>query len=62
MGAEKKSAAEMIAEFLQDAAVLVLVFYPLEMRTLTRIDQILILVISLFLLFLGIMIEVRRKA
>ena len=62
MGAEKKSVAEMIAEFLRDAAVLVLVFYPLEMRTITRVDRVLLLVISLFLLFLGIMIEARRKA
>jgi len=52
----------MIGEFLRDTAVLVLVFYPLEMKALTRIDRELILVVSLLLLVLGITIEVRRKA
>jgi hypothetical protein len=62
MATEKKSAWEMIGEFLRDTAVLVLVFYPLEMKALTRIDRELILVVSLLLLVLGITIEVRRKA
>jgi hypothetical protein len=62
MATEKKSAREMIGEFLRDTAVLVLVFYPLEMKALTRLDRALILLVSLLLLILGITIEVRRKA
>jgi hypothetical protein len=61
MATERKSAWEMIGEFLRDTAVLVLVFYPLEIRTLTRIDRELIFAVSLFLLSLGIIIEVWRK-
>lgn len=61
MASEKKSAWEMIGEFLRDTAVLVLVFYPLEIRTLTRFDRELVFALSLFLLTLGIIIEVRRK-
>jgi hypothetical protein len=33
----------MIGEFLRDVAILVLVFYPLDMKPLSRIDRELIL-------------------
>ncbi len=52
----------MLGEFLRDTAILVLVFYPLDVKPLTRIDRELILVASAFLLTLGIIIERRRKA
>ena len=51
----------MIGEFLRDTAILVLVFYPLDVKPLTRVDRELILVVSFILLTLGIIIEVRRK-
>jgi len=51
----------MIGEFLRDTAILVLVFYPLDLKPLTRADRELILVASFFLLALGIIIERRRK-
>lgn len=61
MSSETKSVAEMIGEFLRDTAILVLVFYPLDVKPLTRVDRELILVVSFILLTLGIIIEVRRK-
>ena len=60
MAADRKSVSEMIGEFLRDVAILVLVFYPLDMKPLSRIDRELIVVASVLLLTLGIIIERRR--
>jgi len=60
VAADRKSVSEMIGEFLRDVAILVLVFYPLDMKPLSRIDRELIVVASVLLLTLGIIIERRR--
>lgn len=62
MAAEKKSVSEMIGEFLRDVAILVLVFYPLDMKPLSRIDREHIVIASVLLLSLGIIIERRRRS
>ena len=62
MAADRKSVSEMIGEFLRDVAILVLVFYPLDMKPLSRIDRELIVVASVLLLTLGIIIERRRRS
>jgi hypothetical protein len=59
---DKKSVSEMIGEFLRDVAILVLVFYPLDMKPLSRIDRELIVIASVLLLSLGIIIERRRRS
>lgn len=62
MASDKKSVSEMIGEFLRDVAILVLVFYPLDMRPLSPIDRELIVIASVSLLSLGIIIERRRRS
>jgi len=62
VAADRKSVSEMIGEFLRDVAILVLVFYPLDMKPLSRIDRELIVVASVLLLTLGIIIERRRRS
>jgi hypothetical protein len=52
----------MIGEFLRDVAILVLVFYPVDMKPLSRIDRELIVIASVLLLSLGIIIERRRRS
>ena len=61
MASDKKSVSEMIGEFLRDVAILVLVFYPVDMKPLSRIDRELIVIASVLLLSLGIIIERRRR-
>jgi hypothetical protein len=51
----------MIGEFLRDVAILVLVFYPLDMKPLSLFDRELIVIASASLLSLGIMIDRRRR-
>ena len=62
MASDKKSVSEMIGEFLRDVAILVLVFYPLDMRPLSPIDRELIVIASVSLLSLGIIIERTRRS
>ena len=62
MASDKKSVSEMIGEFLRDVAILVLVFYPLDMKPLSRIDRELIVIASVLLLSLGIIVERRRRS
>jgi hypothetical protein len=62
VASDKKSVSEMIGEFLRDVAILVLVFYPLDMRPLSPIDRELIVIASVSLLSLGIIIERRRRS
>ena len=62
MASDKKSVSEMIGEFLRDVAILVLVFYPVDMKPLSRIDRELIVIASVLLLSLGIIIERRRRS
>jgi hypothetical protein len=62
MANEKKSVAEMIGEFLRDIAILVLVFYPLDLKPLTPLDRELIVLICLSFLTMGIIIERRRRS
>ena len=61
MASDKKSVSEMIGEFLRDVAILVLVFYPLDTKPLSRLDRELIVIVSASLLSLGIIIERRRR-
>jgi len=61
VASDKKSVSEMIGEFLRDVAILVLVFYPVDMKPLSRIDRELIVIASVLLLSLGIIIERRRR-
>jgi len=58
---EKKSTAEMLGEFLRDVGVLVLVFYPLELRGATRGDRELMFAVSALCLVLGIIFERGRR-
>jgi hypothetical protein len=62
MATEKKSAAEMIGEFLRDIAILVLVFYPLDLKPLTPLDRKLIVLACLSFLTMGIIKERRRTS
>lgn len=62
MASDKKSVSEMIGEFLRDVAILVLVFYPLDMKPLSRMDRELIVIASVLLLSFGIIIERRRRS
>jgi hypothetical protein len=57
VASDKKSVSEIIGEFLRDVAILVLVFYPLDMKQLSLFDRELIVIASASLLSLGIMIE-----
>ena len=58
---EKKPVLEMLAEFLREVVVLVLVFYPLEMRNISRQDKELIILVSVLFLTLGIIVERQRR-
>ncbi len=62
MASDKTSVSEMIGEFLRDVAILVLVFYPLDMKPLSRMDRELIVIASVLLLSFGIIIERRRRS
>jgi hypothetical protein len=62
VASDRKSVSEMIGEFLRDVAILVLVFYPVDMKPLSRIDRELIVIASVLLLSLGIIIERRRRS
>jgi hypothetical protein len=62
VASDKKSVSEMIGEFLRDVAILVLVFYPLDMKPLSRMDRELIVIASVLLLSFGIIIERRRRS
>lgn len=56
-----KSRTEMYAEFLREMGVLVLVFYPLEMKQLTASERNLIILVSFLCLFMGVELEKRRR-
>lgn len=57
---ENKTRLEMYAEFLRELAILVLVFYPLEMKQLTGLERNLIIGTSFLCLIMGIELEKRR--
>jgi hypothetical protein len=62
---QKRTPTEMFAEFLREAAVLILVFAPLDMTfaqvSFTPLNVAAILEVSGFLLTLGILLEVVRR-
>lgn len=60
---EKRTVAEMFAEYLREAAVLVLVFAPLDTAVAGALTLKVVLgtlAMSAFLLGIGIFLEVRR--
>ncbi len=62
----KQTVAQMLGEFVREAAVLVAVFAPVDIMAiqktpLTLLDVFAILAVVGFLLVLGILIEVARK-
>lgn len=57
----RMSIAEILGEFFRDAGVLVLVFYPLEMKSITRYDREIILFVSALFLAIGIILERTRE-
>ena len=61
MPAEKRDVLEMLAEFLRETAVLILVFVPLELYTkMSKLSIAIVFSSATLLLLLGIVLERKR--
>jgi len=59
--AEKRDVLEMLAEFLRETAVLILVFVPLELYTkMSKLSIAIVFSSATLLLLLGIVLERKR--